>query len=439
MNRFKCQRWVYWTALAVIAGMVKPAIGNGLQRPLVLRSSRFVLHTDLQEEDAEQTLERMESVLDRAVKYWQTPSRRQIDCYVIRDLDAWSDAALPHKLARVWVGGIGGATISEFEQVHGKRRIKATVYAAARPGVVEHEVIHAYCFQTFGEAGPDWYKEGMAQLVSQPARTECDLGCPRDLTVNLGKHCDKKIGEIIQAGAFTDQMSASLGAMLTNRETSDSHVSMSVWKSQDAETVRRLEEHYRWSWSLCHVLLHNPNYAARFRLLGTQYLSDGKASFNEAFAAVSDQLSFEYGLFLKHAMRGYRVDLCRWDWNDHFQTLDGHRTIARHVRAARGFQPAGLQVRAGLSYDYTTKGRWSLSATGSSLTADGQQDGAGRMVGVVMNRFQLSDPFDLGREGVCTPPASGHLYVRCHDAWDQLADNQGEIVLRFTRPESDRN
>ena len=30
-------------------------------------------------------------------------------------------------------------------------------------------MIHAYCFQTFGTAGPDWYREGMAELLAMNA------------------------------------------------------------------------------------------------------------------------------------------------------------------------------------------------------------------------------------------------------------------------------
>ena len=45
-------------------------------------------------------------------------------------------------------------------------QIKIVVFAAARPGVAEHEVVHAYCGQTFGTTGPLWYREGMAQLLT---------------------------------------------------------------------------------------------------------------------------------------------------------------------------------------------------------------------------------------------------------------------------------
>ncbi len=391
-----------------------------------------MLHTDLPRPEAEQTLARMEATLKIASDYWQCKSRRQIVCYVVEDEANWPDSAFPHALARVWVGGIGGATISQFESVNGRARVKATVYADAKPGTVEHEIIHAYCYQTFGEAGPDWYKEGMAQAVADRAAAVSRGGCPRELVQGLSQQRRRRIPEIVSAGRFTGEIDAALGAMLSDHKLLG-QVYLSAWTSKDDETVRQARQHYLWSWSLCHMLLHNPNYNTRFRMLGESYLANGEGTFHELFAAASNEVAFEYAFFLEHMDVDYRVDLCSWEWQERFRTLEQQRVISRRVQASRGFQASGLEVSQGRTYDFTTEGTWSTSADGAFFDAGGDAAGKAKMIGTVLHDFQLSAPFDLGARGTFVAPVSGKLYVRCRDAWSQLADNRGEILLRFTR------
>ena len=76
-----------------------------------------------------------------------------------------------------------------------------------------------------------------------------------------------------------------------------------------------------------------------------------------------------------------------------------------------------------------------LKKAGRMLSADGDGSGAGRLVGALLTQdestgaFRLSEPFDLGRQGTWTARAPGQLYVRCRDAWHELADNEGSITL----------
>ena len=43
--------------------------------------------------------------------YWKRPLRGTIQCYVVRNLDAWHDRELPHPMARILIGRIGGAAM----------------------------------------------------------------------------------------------------------------------------------------------------------------------------------------------------------------------------------------------------------------------------------------------------------------------------------------
>ncbi len=407
---------------------------DGQGARIVLRNTHFVLHTDVARPAAEAMLERMEAALKAAAKYWQREPRNQIVCYVVADLEQWPDSALPHPLARIWIGGVGGATISEYTGAGRQTRVRATVYAIPRPGVVEHEVIHAYCYQTFGEAGPDWYKEGMAQLVAHGSDAGGQTGCQAALVRPLagGKSCS--VQEVVQAGRFTVQMHDSCGVMLAQRSDRQRHVPLSDWKAGDAELVRAAEQHYIRSWALCHLLLHNPNYAAGFRALGVSYVTRGRDSFDSAFAPVAKEMTFEYAFFLAHLDVGYRVDLCRWDWEKRFLPLSAGQTLGVGVEAARGYQASGLTVVAGQGYQYSTVGVWGTSAAGPTTNADGDGQGAGRLEAVVMRDYGLDAPFELGVQGAFVAATSGNLFIRCRDAWNGLHDNHGSIHVRFQMP-----
>jgi hypothetical protein len=431
-----------------VLGQTVAAGAEELARPsapvarIVLRSSNFALTTDLSRAEAQPILARMETAIKSAARYWQRPPRGQIACYIVADLANWPDSALPHPLARVWVGGVGGATIAEYVGAGRETRIRATVYAVPRRGVAEHEVIHAYCYQTFGEAGPEWYKEGMAQWVSLGSEDGAQSGCPPELVQGLGKGTSATVQEVVQAGRFTVGISDSCGAMLVNRSDLQAHVPLSDWTAQDDETVRLAEHHYMRSWALCHMLLCNPNYAVRFRELGNSYVTKGGHSFDNAFASVSDELAFEHAFFLQHLDVGYRVDLCHWDWQKRFRTLDApdmRGTAGARIEAARGYQASGLTVVAGHSYAYAATGSWGTSVQGPTTCANGDADGRGRMMAVVLDAFRLGEPFELGSMGTFEAPHGGNLYLRCRDEWNQLHDNHGSVHVRFTRPARGRD
>jgi len=180
-------------------------------------------------------------------------------------------------------------------------------------------------------------------------------------------------------------------------------------------------------------LAHNPNFSDRFRTAGTHYLAGRSSAFDYAFGTMRRQLQFEFDWFLDHLEVGYRVDLCHWDWNVRFRSLEETRSVRRRIVAARGFQASGLSVQAGRRHPYQTKGRWSTAANKPFTDADGTTDGSGRLVGVIMKDFRLTGPFDLGADGVFLAPSDGALYLRCRDRWNELSDNRGAVVVQWGR------
>jgi hypothetical protein len=144
------------------------------------------------------------------------------------------------------------------------------------------------------------------------------------------------------------------------------------------------------------------------------------------------EVLFEYAFFLNHVDVGYRADLCAWDWQRRFHTLEERPKVKGQCRANRGWQASGLSVTSGDSYAFRADGKWGVRATSEHTTADGHADGHGRLTGIVLDDFQLSRPFPLGARGNFVAPATGKLYLRCHDAWNQLSDNSGDVYVEFT-------
>jgi hypothetical protein len=271
--------------------------------------------------------------------------------------------------------------------------VKAVIYAKVGEGRTAHETVHAYCRQTFGEVGPDWYAEGMAEMAQYWKAGDRGVHADPVVVKYLREAEPKTAAEIIALKAMN-----------------------STWQN------------YAWCWSLCHLLENNPNYSDRFRKLGLGLLKKRKVSFERSFRM--KQLEFEYSLFLKHLDDGFRVDLCAWDWKKKFRTLSKPgETISLDVAAASGWQPTGLTMQPGVEYDYEATGTWTIEKDAQPLDADGGAKGRGRLVGVLKRDFELSRPFELGRQGTMKFRVEADLYLRCRDAWNELSDNEGEVSV----------
>ena len=394
--------------------------------------NHFKLHTDVAEPEARATLVAMEATLDFAISHWKRPLRGQLECYLAENVTRWPTDALPHPLARVWIGGIGGATVfQEVQSSHDQGR-RVTIYASTSKGVAEHEVIHAYCCQSFGATGPDWYKEGMATVACYVVGHEPGVRCPEDFISILRQHPAATLQDIVQAGPFTKSTAVSLNLMMAERADPTRPVLLTGLTPVTTEALSEMRQSYARSWALCYFLFNNPNYSPRFRRLSEQYVVRQREAFSNLFGPVGAQLTFEFNEFLQHVDVGYRVDLCCWEWNRRFLTLQQHSPVSRRVEAARGYQATGLMVESGKKYTCKTVGQWSIGGDAELVGADGVADGSGRLVGVVFNQYRLTAPVELGAEATFTAPASGKLYVRCRDAWHRLDDNTGSVRVEFS-------
>jgi hypothetical protein len=200
----------------------------------------------------------------------------------------------------------------------------------------------------------------------------------------------------------------------------------------DVEELGGTWQDYAWWWMLCHLLENNPNYSAAFRALGPELLMGKDTGFRQIFGAQIRELKFEFKLLRDHLETGYRVDLCYWDWKKKFSSLTAQgRPYSVTLQANRGWQPSGVTVAADTEYAYSVTGTWRTAKDAEPVTAKGADDGAGRLVGVIMKDYKLGEEFELGDTGTFTAPADGNLYLRCRTDWTKVGDASGRVTAKF--------
>lgn len=411
-----------------------------IRTPQKFTSKNFVVSTDLPESDARVVLDRLETTLKRVSRYWGRRASRQIECYVVEDLKNWSDSDFPHEFARALIGGVGGGAYSELAP-HKHSAVKVTVYSSSRVGVVEHESVHAYCGQTFGSTGPDWYKEGMAEMAFHGRAGALEVECDAKVIDYLRRGKRPTIRQITNTGRMNRDLFPSMMKMLrASRSDTEQQKEERItqWCRDQSDVVQNSRESYRWCWTLCHFMSHNPNYAKRFHLLGRRYLTrkpedEQQADpFSNLLGPMGREIEFEYQFFLDRIGNGYRIDLCHWDWKSKFRALEAGDSQSSRIKAAFGYQPSGMHLQKDCEYSFRCRGKWQTDREGRVLNANGDEQGLGRLEGVIMSGYKLSEPFELGHRGSFKAPADGKLYLRCRDHWTELADNNGSVLVKIT-------
>ena len=369
------------------------------------RSQNFWVHTDLSAGEAQELLERLETMLGLVSNYFGQPLRNApIECYVVKDLANWPGDSIPSADGRRQIAANAGVTITQGGRQGNQVLFKSVVYAIADRGTPQHEAVHAYCGQTFGTTGPVWYSEGMAELGQYWREGEKAVQCHPAVVEYIHDSPPKSLNEIVNGQEITGDS----------------------WQN------------YAWRWALCHLLANHPEYQKDFHLLGSSILAGGPLTFERVFGQKAEAISFEYLFFLRHFDLGYRVDLCQWDLNAKATLLRGKGTKTPKIEAGLGWQPTRIAVLADKEYEFSSTGDWQTAEDAERVTADGGDEGLGRLVGVILSDSPtegeppvLSEPFDLGSYGTFTAPAGGRLYLRCRDGWGQLADNEGAIKVKI--------
>jgi hypothetical protein len=410
MSEGRCRRRWCRVAVALIAGVFRLAsfqveavepIQDRSRGPQDYQSSNFILHTDLESQEADDLLKRLEKMLSLVSKYWGRRNNKKIECYVVKDLSNWPDGSL-HPAGRQKIAQRAGVTLTRTVSRGNQFNAKSIVFSTADRGTAQHEAVHAYCGQMFGRTGPIWYAEGMAEMGQYWREGDRTVNCDPYVIDYLKNTHPMSLNEIVNGRS----------------ESGDS------WQN------------YAWRWALCHLLANNPNYSERFRPLGLGLLTGKNVSFEQVYGSMAREISFEYLFFLEHMETGYRVDLCGWDWKGKYRVPRVGKGRAVMVKADAGWQSTRLLVSNDTQYTWSASGEWQVEDDGSMLTADGDSNGTGKLVAIVLkDEYELSEPIELGVEGTFTPPTDGKLFLRCRDRWGSLADNSGSVSVMIVPAE----
>lgn len=365
--------------------------------PRQIRSRHFVIMTDISDRNAQILLDKLETMVALLTGYFGRSPTSLIEGFVVRDLSGWSRDVLaePEGVAKIRQG----AGIC-FSRSLGRQR-RATLYACDDHGVVQHEATHAFCHLAFGSTGPTWLAEGVAEMGQYWKHDQLAVDISPVVISYIQNATPKKtLAEIAVPG----------------------RTPAGGWRD------------YAWRWALCHLLAYNPNYSDRFKPLAIALMEEREGvSFASVYGPVARQISFEYDQFLQQLDNGYRADLCAWRWNAKFKPLQGDARFKSVIRAAYGWQPSGVQLQEGVSYDVAAVGKWAIAKDGSQVTAAGDAQGRGRLMGAIFHNFQLTEAFEIGQREQFVSPIDGQLFLRCQDDWNKLADNDGELTVHFRR------
>ena len=358
--------------------------------PREFRSQHYLMVSDISDRQAAVLLDKLEYMFLQVSDYYGRQPGDLLQLFVVDDVNKWdlSDWE-PRGIKKVKDGE--GFTI--WRRTGGVQN--AVVYSSSKHDVVQHEALHGFCYLTFQSTGPLWYAEGMAEMGQ--------YWQANDLSVNA---------EPAVVGYLRSRKPVALNGVINA-----TNIEGEAWKA------------YAWRWSLCHFLAFNPNYSSDFRKLGISLMRSGRgASFVNTYRRTANELTFEYHHFLKHLESGLRADLIAWQWNVKFGKTGDARAVQKKIQAARGWQATGALVEKGIDYETRAKGKWTLAEGEEATDADGDSNGDGRLIGVILNdKLELSDEFDLGVKPDFTATQDGRLYVRCRERMSLISDNTGEV------------
>lgn len=388
-------------------------------------SKRLILYTDLAAEIARS----LPAIMDHAYDAWEAyfgplpPNRErtefQMTGFVMVDRAKFVEqGVLPEDLPGFLHGRHRGQEFWMNDQADDYYRRHLMI----------HEGTHCYMTIVPNVMQPlVWYMEGMAE--------------------HFGTHAIDEAGRV-RFRVFPDDKShfAGLGRIRMIRD----NVSQGTLRDLNAVLTLRSNEFlknepYAWSWALCHFLDSHPRYRERFRHVAEHVAGERPlAGFRKLFAADWNELADEWLLFATNLCEGYDLERSVIDFQPG-RTLENGARATTDVAADHGWQPSGVKVVAGRTYHVTASGRfvvatepklWECEPQGVSIRyVNGHP--LGMLAAVILSETpaksaaenSLLMPVFIGREKSFVAPATGTLYFRINEFWNELADNSGRVRI----------
>ncbi len=293
-----------------------------------------------------------------------------------------------------------------------------------------HEGTHWFMNRKFGQAGPPWFMEGMAEWFGTHAWDG------QQLKMNV---IPRSRAELPYWGRITliqQQLKAgtapSLEAILRYGNTAHQQV-----------------EAYAWSWAAIVFLQHHPATKGVFAKLTSQTLRDDASLSRWLFAQLREEwprLRSDWRAFVSDLDDGF--DVTRGIFHGAPAPALGSAAVACEIRADQGWQPAGISLSDPTSLKITATGRvvvgqqpspWDCEAQGVTLEYYRGEPLGKLMLAVMGPQAAESDgthPIEvipIGRGGEFRLQQAGEVYLRINESSGGLADNTGTFSVVISR------
>jgi hypothetical protein len=385
-----------------------------------LRGQHLTLFTDL---PASPAIDDLPRVFDLAVDHWANYfgcDRSQLDEWhvigsLIRDKQRFRDY------------GLFPDSLPPF--LHGYQR-HDEIWVYEQPGdyytrhLLLHEGTHAIMSRQFGRAGPDWYREGIAELLATHRYEDGRLQLGY-----LPAHRD----EVEQWGRIkivNDQVGAGQAKSISQIMALPSRKFLQV-------------EAYAWTWAFATFCDHHPVWQGTFRGLQSRLRSPAPAvtaAWSQAYRANQARVDAAWNLFLANLDYGYELAADEIHYTETTRELTSTVATAT-IDVAKGWQSTGLLVPAGSQLIMAAKGRYQVGKDPRPWWCEPQgvtiEYYRRRPLGMLIGSFAtadgdgLSDSFVIGNRKRITTKHGGVLFLRINERAGGLGDNRGNIAVRI--------
>lgn len=287
-----------------------------------------------------------------------------------------------------------------------------------------HEGTHSFMNMLLGGSGPPWYMEGVAELLGthswKDGKLELNYFPATQLEAPMWNR-PKIVADAVAAG----------------RERSFQQI------LEYGPTAHLENEPYGWCWTAAVLLDHHPRYRERFRQL---YKNTRRPDFNQTFKQLIGNdwpdMTAQWQAFVAGLEFGHDVARTTIRLQPSEPLPPDGKTV--RIRADRGWQNSGIQLKAGQKYKLTAAGRYQLadnpkiwwSEPGGVTIRYYRGRPLGTLLGVVYygqienapNPFR--HPFTIGLGTTITPRENGVLLLKINDSPAELGDNAGQLDIQ---------
>ena len=307
-------------------------------------------------------------------------------------------------------------------------------YGYYRKHLLLHEATHCYMMTMPRCAAPLWYLEGMAELFATH-----QLNVDGQAEFRLLPAAEEDFPGLGRIRLLQDDV----------RKEGGPRSLMRVTQIEEADFAQTSA--YAWCWAFCWFLDHHPRYRERFGVLGKDFLAerDFLDRVGTLFGDDLQSIDVEWMLFARNLCHGYDLERTVIDFQPAKPLVAGEPAATVAVKADQGWQPTGVTVEKGVWYEFVATGEYTLADDPKPWVSQPQGisfryfagQPLGKLVGRVFPPAGQSWGTSLNNPGIVPiggglhwqATASGPLYLRINEPWNELSDNQGVCQVTISR------